>query len=144
MTFEEQFDSNNNNNHPIPISLTLRFTLGGLWPESQDEIPLRGEGCDTPVSPRFFSENAKSIRANSLYATGKYTRSLYATGPTCHRHKKIYLYATQWHTRNEYKIGWHTRNFSKNDTGRYFTIPFWTLLAGVDSMRACGPARTRI
>jgi hypothetical protein len=34
-------------------------------------------------------------RANSLYATGKYTHSLYATGPTCHRHQKIYLYATQ-------------------------------------------------
>jgi hypothetical protein len=52
MTFEEQFYLNNNNNHPFPTSLTLRFTLGGLWPESQDEIPLRGEGCDTPVSPR--------------------------------------------------------------------------------------------
>ena len=52
MTFEEQFHPNNNNNHPFPISLTLRFTLGGLWPESRDEIPLRGEGCDTPVSPR--------------------------------------------------------------------------------------------
>ena len=52
MTFEEQFYPNNNNNHPFPISLTLRFTLGGLWPESRDEIPLRGEGCDTPVSPR--------------------------------------------------------------------------------------------
>ena len=34
------------------MSLTLRFTLGGLWPESRDKIPLRGEGCDTPVSPR--------------------------------------------------------------------------------------------
>jgi hypothetical protein len=44
------------------------------------------------------------FRANSLYATEKYTHSLYATGPTCHRHKKIYLYATQWHTRDEYKI----------------------------------------
>jgi hypothetical protein len=52
MTFEEQFYPNNNNNHPFPISLTLRFTLGGLWPESRDDIPLRGEGCDTPVSPR--------------------------------------------------------------------------------------------
>jgi hypothetical protein len=52
MTFEEQFYPNNNNNHPFPISLTLRFALGGLWPESRDEIPLRGEGCDTPVSPR--------------------------------------------------------------------------------------------
>ena len=52
MTIEEQFYPNNNNNHPFPISLTLRFTLGGLWPESRDEIPLRGEGCDTPVSPR--------------------------------------------------------------------------------------------
>jgi hypothetical protein len=52
MTFEEQFCPNNNNNHPLPLSLTLRFTPGGLWPESRDEIPLRGEGCDTPVSPR--------------------------------------------------------------------------------------------
>jgi hypothetical protein len=52
MTFEEQFYPNNNNNHPLPLSLTLRFTPGGLWPESRDEIPLRGEGCDTPVSPR--------------------------------------------------------------------------------------------
>jgi hypothetical protein len=52
MTFEEQFYPNNNNTHPFPISLTLRFTLGGLWPESRDEIPLRGEGCDTPVSPK--------------------------------------------------------------------------------------------
>jgi hypothetical protein len=40
----------------------------------------------------------------SLYATGKYTHSLYATVPTCHRHQKIYLHATQWHTRDEYKI----------------------------------------
>jgi hypothetical protein len=39
--------------------------------------------------------------ANSLYATVKYIHSLYAT---CHRHQKIYLYATQWHTRDEYKI----------------------------------------
>ena len=54
MTFEEQFYPNNSNTHPFPISLTLRFTLGGLWPESQDEIPLRGEGYDTPVSPRVF------------------------------------------------------------------------------------------
>ena len=52
MTFEEQFYLNNSNNHPFPISLTLRFTLEGLWPESWDEIPLRGEGCDTSVSPR--------------------------------------------------------------------------------------------
>jgi hypothetical protein len=52
MTFEEQFYLNNSNTHPIPISLTLRFTLGGLWPESRDEIPLSGKGCDTPVSPR--------------------------------------------------------------------------------------------
>ena len=43
MTFEEQFYPNNDNNHSIPISLTLRFTLGGLWPESRDEIPLRGK-----------------------------------------------------------------------------------------------------
>ena len=48
MTFEEQFCPNNNNPHPFPISLTLRFTSEGLWPESRDEIPLRGEGCDTP------------------------------------------------------------------------------------------------
>jgi hypothetical protein len=52
MTFEEQFCPNNNNNHLLPLSLTLRFTPGGLWPESRDEIPLMGEGCDTPVSPR--------------------------------------------------------------------------------------------
>jgi hypothetical protein len=52
MTFEEQFYPKNNNNHPFPISLTLRFTLGELWPKSRNEIPLRGEGCDTPVSPR--------------------------------------------------------------------------------------------
>jgi hypothetical protein len=44
MTFEEQFCPNNNNNHhPFPVSLTLRFTPGGLWPESRDEIPLRGK-----------------------------------------------------------------------------------------------------
>jgi hypothetical protein len=54
MTFEEQFYPNNNNNHPLPLSLTRRFTSGGLWPESRDEIPLRGEGCDTLVSPRVF------------------------------------------------------------------------------------------
>jgi hypothetical protein len=41
-----------NNKHPLHVSLTLCFTPGGLWPESRDEIPLRGEGCDTPVSPR--------------------------------------------------------------------------------------------
>jgi hypothetical protein len=52
MTFEEQFYPKNNNNHPFPISLTLRFTLGELWPKSRDEIPLRGEYYDTPVSPR--------------------------------------------------------------------------------------------
>jgi hypothetical protein len=57
MTFEEQSCPNNNNHHPFPISLTLRFTPGRLWPESRDEIPLRGEGCDTPVSLRvFFSQ----------------------------------------------------------------------------------------
>jgi hypothetical protein len=56
-------------------------------------------------------------RANSLYATGKYTHSLYATDSTCHRHQKIYLYATQWHTRNEYKIWWHTRNFLQINAG---------------------------
>jgi hypothetical protein len=43
-------------------------------------------------------------RANYLYAIGKYTRYLCATDPTCHTHRKIYLYATQWHTRNDYKI----------------------------------------
>jgi hypothetical protein len=64
------------------------------------------------LSARRFRSGVSLIWANSLYATGKYTRSLYATGTTCHRHQKIYLYATQWHTRNEYKIGWHTRNFS--------------------------------
>jgi hypothetical protein len=32
-------------------------------------------------------------RANSLYATGKYIRFLYTTGPTCHRHQK-YTYMT--------------------------------------------------
>jgi hypothetical protein len=52
MTFEKQLYPKDNSNHPFPLSLTLRFTLGGLWPESRDEIPLRGEGCDTPVSPR--------------------------------------------------------------------------------------------
>jgi hypothetical protein len=52
MTFEEQFHANNNNNHPFPISLTLRFTPEGPWPESRGEIPLMGEGYDTPVSPR--------------------------------------------------------------------------------------------
>jgi hypothetical protein len=46
----------------------------------------------------------RGVFINSLYATVKYTHSLYATGPTCHRHQKIYLYATQWHTRDEYKI----------------------------------------
>jgi hypothetical protein len=53
-------------------------------------------------SPR--DDDDEKRRANSLYAIGKYTRSLCATGPTCHRHQKIYLYATQWYTRNEYKI----------------------------------------
>jgi hypothetical protein len=32
----------------------------------------------------FFLE----LRANSLYAIEKYTRSLCATGPTCHTYKK--------------------------------------------------------
>jgi hypothetical protein len=59
MTFEEQFYPNNNNNRPFPLSLTLRFTPGGLWPESRDEIPLRGEGCDTPVSPRVSLKSVK-------------------------------------------------------------------------------------
>jgi hypothetical protein len=53
---------------------------------------------------RLRSSPRKIKWANSLYATGKYTHSLYATGPTCYRHQKIYLYATQWHTRDEYKI----------------------------------------
>ena len=52
MTFEEQFILIITIITLFPISLTLRFTPGGLWPESRDEIPLRGEGCDTPVSPR--------------------------------------------------------------------------------------------
>jgi hypothetical protein len=59
MTFEDQFYPKNDNNHPIPLSLTLRFTLGGLWPESRDEIPLRGEGYDILVSPRVSLKNAK-------------------------------------------------------------------------------------
>jgi hypothetical protein len=50
MSFEEQFALIIE--HPLPVSLTLCFTQGGLCPESRDEIPLRGEGCDTPVSPR--------------------------------------------------------------------------------------------
>jgi hypothetical protein len=49
-TFEEQFALIIK--HPLSVSLTLPFTPGGLRPESRDEIPLRGEGCDTPVSPR--------------------------------------------------------------------------------------------
>ena len=62
MIFEEQFYPNNSNTHPFPISLTLLFTLGGLCPESRDEIPLRGEGCDTPLSPRaFLSANSRAI-----------------------------------------------------------------------------------
>ena len=77
MTFEEQFYLNNSNTHPIPISLTLRFTMEGLWPESRDEIPLRGEGCDTPVSPRvslkmpnqepsFYVNQSKHEHQNNL------------------------------------------------------------------------------
>ena len=77
MTFEEQFCPNNNNPHPLPISLTLRFTSEGLWPESRDEIPLRGEGCDTPVSPRvslkkpnqeplFYVNQSKHEHQNNL------------------------------------------------------------------------------
>jgi hypothetical protein len=54
MTFEEQFYLNNNNNHPIPISLTLRFTMGGLWPESRDEIPLRGKAVTPQCHPGFL------------------------------------------------------------------------------------------
>jgi hypothetical protein len=54
MTFEEQFILIITIITLFPISLTLRFTPGGLWPESRDEIPLRGEGCDTPVSLRVF------------------------------------------------------------------------------------------
>jgi hypothetical protein len=50
MTFEEQFALIIE--HPLHVSLTLRFTPGGLLLESRDEIPLREEGCDTPVSPR--------------------------------------------------------------------------------------------
>ena len=47
---------------------------------------------------------------NSLYATGNYNHSLYAIGPTCHRHKKILhmpfsgiqvmSYIFQWHSGN--------------------------------------------
>ena len=58
MTFEEQFYPINNNNHPFPISLTLRFTLGGLWPESRDEIPLRGKAV-TPQCHLGFLSNDK-------------------------------------------------------------------------------------
>jgi hypothetical protein len=40
----------------------------------------------------FRGSNHKSLHekdgANSMYAIGKYTRSLCATGPTCHTHKK--------------------------------------------------------
>jgi len=53
MTFEENFALIIK--HPLHVSLTLRFTPVGLRPESRDEIPLRGEGCDTPVSPRVSS-----------------------------------------------------------------------------------------
>ena len=60
MTFEEQFALIIK--HPLPVSLTLRFTPEGLWPESRDGIPLRGEGCDTPVSPRVsLSANLRTI-----------------------------------------------------------------------------------
>jgi hypothetical protein len=41
MTFKEQFVLIIE--HPLPVSLTLRFTPGGLWLESRDEIPLRGK-----------------------------------------------------------------------------------------------------
>jgi hypothetical protein len=54
LTFEEQFTLIIE--HPLPVSLTLRFNSEGLWPESRDKIPLRGVGCDTPVSPRVFSQ----------------------------------------------------------------------------------------
>jgi len=37
------------NAHPGTSSLNFSVCLNSLVPESRDEIPLRGEGCNTPV-----------------------------------------------------------------------------------------------
>jgi hypothetical protein len=99
-----------------PQGRTVRQAQNGaqqfLWPIPELELIL----SELFFLPRnLFSELVFTVLhdvkadpffswANSLYATGKYTHSIYVTGPTCHRHQKIYLYATQWHTRDEYKI----------------------------------------
>ena len=93
---------NNNNNHPL--SLTLRFTLGGLRPESRDEIPLRGEGCDTPVSPRvslkkpnqepsFYVNQSKHEHQNNL-SNKEFTKYILKSNmiKTIESFKKIRMY----------------------------------------------------
>jgi hypothetical protein len=52
MTFKEQFALIKK--HPLQVGLTLRFTPVGPRPESRDEIPLRGEGCDTQCHLGFL------------------------------------------------------------------------------------------
>jgi hypothetical protein len=54
MTFEEQFVLINK--APTSSKSHPHYTLGGLRPESRDEILLREEGCDTLVSPRVSSQ----------------------------------------------------------------------------------------
>jgi hypothetical protein len=57
MTFEEQFAKKNLNEsttHFMQVS-----TFASPWEDSDpnlDEIPLRGEDCDTPVSLRVTSQ----------------------------------------------------------------------------------------
>jgi hypothetical protein len=40
----------------MKANCNLLLILGGSRPKSRDEIPLRGEGCNTPVLPRVSSQ----------------------------------------------------------------------------------------
>jgi hypothetical protein len=57
VTFEEQFTKEPYyTTTPKRSSYKISLHPGGLRPESQDEIPLRGEGCNTPVLLRVSSQ----------------------------------------------------------------------------------------
>ena len=77
MTFEEQSYPNNNNNHPFPISLTLSLHPGRTLARISGRDSFKGEGCDTPVSPRvslkkpnqeplFYVNQSKHEHQNNL------------------------------------------------------------------------------
>jgi hypothetical protein len=51
MAFEEQFTKKNLNEQTTKFEQALTFASPQRTP-SRDEIPLRGEGCNTPVLPR--------------------------------------------------------------------------------------------